>query len=1570
MKRFMKWTAVVILTPILLVILFSVLLYLPPVQNWAVKQVMLYASESTGMEISVGYVRLVFPLDLGVEGVQVLQPVDSLKNSSNLALRNKKDTVAAIDRLVVDVQLMPLFKKQVMVDRLDFEKMKLNTTNFVPEAHVKGYVGKLSLKAHGIDLGKEHVNINHALLADAKLSVELSDTVPPDTSTSKNNWKINVEQLKLKNTDFMLHMPGDTLQVNAYLGDVLAQSAYIDLFKGLYQVKHFEWQRGGLKYDNNFEKPVSGLDFNHLALTDVSLKADSLYYCDSKTDARIKEVRFKEKSGLEMERLQGRIVMDSLKLQLPDFYLKTSTSTLLATVDMDMNAFAERSPGKLVAQLHGSLGRGDLMLFMSDLPAKVRSAFPFYPLRIDGTLEGNMQRVNISGLKLVLPTAFDISADGWVGNLSNMDALKANVNLKAKSYHLGFLTAMLDPALMKEINIPYGMTLAGNVKVDGSKYATQMTVREGKGMLKADAQVTIPKLKSGEMNMAAMTYAAKIQARGIQAKHFLPHVDLYTFTGDLEAKGVGTDFLSAKTQLTAKAKVGQLRYGEYNLDNVTAEAHVANGKVRASVNSDNKYLTGHVTLDALTNPKRVDATVTADIRRADLQQFGVVKVPMTAGVCGHVDVKSDLKENHMVAAMLSDITVRTQKQVYRPVDVLVDLVTRRDTTHAVANCGDFRFKMDAHGGYKLLLSQLEKLQNEVMSQMKNRRIDQVAIRERFPQGHISLRTGKENFIARFIKYKGVDFKSVDMDLTASPVTGLNGHLHLDSLVTQGMQLDTIRALVATVGDTIRYRARIQNNKQNPQYVFRALLDGNLAERGSDVDLRVFDAKDKLGVDVGLSAMMEDRGIRVKLIDNRPVLGYKQFVANADNYLFLSNDKRVSANLLLQAADGMGVRIYSNDENLEALQDITVSLHKFELEEIMSVLPYLPDVAGTMNGDFHVIQTPEELSVSSNLTVDDLVYEKCPMGDVGSEFVYMPLSDGSHTVNGILLYNGEEVSTISGSYRSEGAGYLDADLVMDHMPLHFVNGFIPDQLVGLKGEGEGRLSVRGSLSQLEVNGELYLDSAYLVSVPYGIEMRFADDPVRIENSKLLLENFMMYANNNSTLNVQGSLDFSNMDKMMLDVQMRARNFLLVDAKENARSEAYGKAYVNFFARMNGPLSSLSMRGKLDVLGSTDMTYILRESQLTTDNQLDELVKFTDFRSGKEVVVQRPALEGFNMFLNLNIDEAAHIICSLNADHSNYIDLMGGGTLTMTYDPNKSVQLTGKYTLSDGEMKYSLPIIPLKTFSIQDGSYVEFTGDPMNPILSITATENVRSTVNEGEGTGRSVDFVCGVQLTQSLSKPGIQFIISAPNDMNLQDELNTMSVEERGKIAITMLASGMYLANGNTSSFSMNSALSSFLNSEINNLAGSAMRSIGLDLDMSINNQQNAAGDTHTDYNFKFAKRFWNNRLSFSVGGQVSTGAQMENATNNEMFFNNVELQYRLNDGASQYIRAFYDNNVYDWLEGQIGEYGIGFRWSRKLDKFSDIFRFKTDKAVMPQAVPADSTKVANPANRQISNEKK
>jgi hypothetical protein len=218
-------------------------------------------------------------------------------------------------------------------------------------------------------------------------------------------------------------------------------------------------------------------------------------------------------------------------------------------------------------------------------------------------------------------------------------------------------------------------------------------------------------------------------------------------------------------------------------------------------------------------------------------------------------------------------------------------------------------------------------------------------------------------------------------------------------------------------------------------------------------------------------------------------------------------------------------------------------------------------------------------------------------------------------------------------------------------------------------------------------------------------------------------------------------------------------------------------------------------------------------------------------------------------------------------------------------------------------------------------------------------------------GRSVDFDCGIIVTKTLSDMGLEFTLDAPEDMALHNELQTMSPEQRGKLAVSMMTTGMYLADGNTQAFSMNSALSSFLNNEINNITGNALRT--LDLSFGLDNSTDAAGNSHTDYSFKFAKRFWNNRLKISLGGKVSSGSD-DAMGQNRSFFDNVSMEYRLDDTANKYVTLFYDNNVYDWLEGYTQQYGAGFIWRRSLQRFRDIFSLKGDQPVL--YAPRDTTK--------------
>ena len=302
---------------------------------------------------------------------------------------------------------------------------------------------------------------------------------------------------------------------------------------------------------------------------------------------------------------------------------------------------------------------------------------------------------------------------------------------------------------------------------------------------------------------------------------------------------------------------------------------------------------------------------------------------------------------------------------------------------------------------------------------------------------------------------------------------------------------------------------------------------------------------------------------------------------------------------------------------------------------------------------------------------------------------------------------------------------------------------------------------------------------------------------------------------------------------------------------------------------------------------------------------------------------------------------------SASDQDVIDLTQLGLLGA--DRKGEMILNGRYTLSGGMVKYAMPIIPLKEFTIQDGSYVQWSGNPMDPMLNLTATERMRASVTQDDGSSRLVTFNVGVAIKQTLENLQLQFILSAPEDQSMQQELDKMGEGQRSQIAVTMLVTGMYLnmsdvgGGGKKPSLDMGAALNSFLQSEINNIAGSALKSVDITLGMEQYDQNGTgSGGERTDFSFRFAKRFYNDRISIILGGRVSTGQDV-NAGQLQQFIDNVSIEYRLDGSGTRYIKLFHDKNYESLLEGEITETGAGIVLRKKMLHLRELFIFKKNK---------------------------
>ena len=423
-------------------------------------------------------------------------------------------------------------------------------------------------------------------------------------------------------------------------------------------------------------------------------------------------------------------------------------------------------------------------------------------------------------------------------------------------------------------------------------------------------------------------------------------------------------------------------------------------------------------------------------------------------------------------------------------------------------------------------------------------------------------------------------------------------------------------------------------------------------------------------------------------------------------------------------------------------------------------------------------------------------------------------------------------------------------------------------------------------------------------------------------------------------MNGNVNLADLNNILLDFRLRATDFELIHSERQKSSLIFGKVLADFDGTAHGSLSDLVVRGNVGLLPGTDATYVLADSPLTVEDRLSDLVTFTSFEDSTYIPEPEESATDMriDMSLGIHIDQGAKFHCFLSRNGESYVDLRGGGDLTLRMTQQGVTRLTGRYTIEEGEMNYELPVIPLKTFQLEQGSYAEFTGDMLNPRLSIRATEKTRAVVTEND-VQRRVNFNVGVEISRTLQDMGLAFTIDAPEDLSVQNELMSMSAEDRNKTAVALLATGMYVTDNLTSGIKASNALNAFLQSEIQNIAGKALSTI--DVSFGMENGTSAAGTATTDYSFQFSKRFLDDRISVKIGGSVQSGADAENSA--ASFIDNISLEYRLDRSGTRYVRVFYDRAAHDPLEGTMMKTGAGLILRRKTDRLGELFLFRRKK---------------------------
>ena len=492
--------------------------------------------------------------------------------------------------------------------------------------------------------------------------------------------------------------------------------------------------------------------------------------------------------------------------------------------------------------------------------------------------------------------------------------------------------------------------------------------------------------------------------------------------------------------------------------------------------------------------------------------------------------------------------------------------------------------------------------------------------------------------------------------------------------------------------------------------------------------------------------------------------------------------------------------------------------------------------------------------------------------------------------------------------------VDADAFAWSMPMMQLNASLG-----------ARLTWHDAFQSDSLQGSLLLSSLAFAMPAYSLMLHTRDTVMLpFVQGSLMLPDVALYAEGSRPLLIDGRVDLLGANPS-LNVKLDAREVNLLQGHHTSHTQLYGTARLSTSLVLSGTFDALRLDGNVALRGGTSLHYIYRSMSLASVGTLDDVVTFVDFSALPEANVKRTySPEGFTLNLNASIDPTVQLEVLLGASGENVAQLQGGAQLHVQYLPASGLRLSGKYVVESGQLLINVPLLHVHTMTIVSGSTVQWSGNALNPLLNVTAENRIRASVTLDD-TPQTILFVASVSLTDTMERLGLQFGLSAPESASMQNLLATLSPDERSKLTVALLTTGLYLGEGGTGNL-MNTALMGFLQSQLDDISRDTFRSV--DVSFGIEPLQDGVSgvSTRTDYSFSVAKRLWHDRIRIVVGGSVTTSN--ERIADNAII-DNISIEWRMTPSGNRYLRFFYDKNYESILEGAIRETGVGYTYRKK-----------------------------------------
>lgn len=1589
-KRKCKWFKRAIKTLFILIaciIIIPILLYIPPVQRFAIDCASDFINKSTGMQVGIGEFRLSFPIDVHLKNVYVVEA--------------SGDTMVRAREAIADIKLLPLLNLDVKIKRLrlndGYYRMLAADSSMIVAVNA-GYL-EVDDKSSA-NIAASEIILNKAKLRDGSLSLFMdvwkAKPTPEDSTTNSTPFLIRANDLSLDNFTFAMSMLPTIDTMNVALKHVALKQTIIDLRENLVRWQLAKISGGDVTYltptaeyikthpappsqpssgppmrimgdsiavDSltalyavKDAKPLDGFDASYLKVDGVALSMKDFYNEASSIRLPITRLQARERSGLQITQGSGTVAVDSVGLALDNFVVKTLFSSLSADADVPFAMMALEPSADMFVKADGRLGLPDVEAFMPAMKQMLANVPARKPIDFALDASGSLANLIVDDLSVEMPGVISLGAKGFAKNPLDYKKMVAK---------LSFNGSLINPAVankfvaMEDMSVP-AFTIEGSAEANGLNYGADFSMRSDAGNL----------VGNGHVAMTPENYTADISAVDINVAQFVPSLGVGRVSADIYANGHGFNPLSGKAVTDAMINISSIEYNNQLLRDIRLDAKISDaGDLFLKANSANPGLDFDLNGSGTILPDDYVFDVVATLRDVNLQKLGLYD-----SICygsGDIALRGSAHPSKWIYDVDVDLSavewVLGNNYIHLPDGMVANLHANEQQTQLKVNSLLTTLDFESPSGLEKIIDAFSAAGANISKQVDEKSVAVGQLVELLPDFSLNVDAAGRGLLSQFLKPSDMALDTLHLSLAKDSL--LVGDVKALNFASPSINLDTMTLTLKQRGELLDYRAYIGNRPGTLDEFAKLNLNGYIGANRMSAYLKQWNIQGKQGYKIGLTAALQDSVVSAHITPLKSTIAYLPWTFNNDNFVdFNLVTKKVVANLNARNAESSILAM--TQQNEAGKEELYVDIDNLHIEDFLNMFALAPRIKGDLNTDLHVIYEDNRFSGKGSVGLQNFVYEKTMVGNFDLDLDAGYGFDSSTDVKAALRINGEPAMAAYAKLVPDGAA-LKPDTIglsLTRFPLKIANPFLDNSLV-LSGVINGDMHMQGTFAKPILNGVIAFDSVSARIPMFDATLRFGKDRLDVVDNVVDVRDFEILGANANPIVINGYVDASKFSNMVFDLSANANNFQLINSTSRSKGDLYGKIFLNLGATVKGPMKRLDVNGNVNLLGTTDATYRLNMSPAELQAQSsDDIVKFVNFNdttsTNETDSIEKSALN-MRVNANLTISPGTQLAVLLSSSGSNKVIVSPSANLNYYQNYMGDMSLTGTLTLGDGYARYAVPVIGEKMFTFVPTSTITWNGPIANPVLNVTATDNVRANVNDGSGS-RLCNFLVTLKATNTVDNMVVNFDLSTNDDLTIQNELQSMSADQRQTQAMNLFLYGKYTGQSTKTNQNANNILYSFLESQINSWAAKNIKGVDLSFGM---NQYDKTSDgvtnTETSYSYQVSKTLFNNKFKIQVGGNYSTDTADDDIAEN--LVSDVSLEYiiRQSSTTNMSVKLFRHIGFESILEGEITEMGAGFVFKRHLETLKNIFKFRKHKKKKESSTPVSTDSIVAPADSNL-----